>query len=220
MKLLILLLGLIVVFACRVDAKKTEPLCPSHFDNVFGRELSLGGSNLFVINERYLLERRFDPQCQLLEVHVAKRQVWSDPDHDAAADLNGLQMSEYEDVLSKIGEEHPLGKLIESDKIGFSHRLGTVSWGQYEHALVNRISFLVDGSSGVERLIDSFTIYFAHEVKGKLKEKSLFELKETVTRSRLLIDGDWYWSDEDTYSVAVVDREGTFRVFGAPKSTD
>lgn len=220
MRLPVLLLVLLVFSVGTADSQRIESQCPSRLDQQFERELSLDRLDLFVINERFLLEPRFNRQCQLVEVHVGKRQVWSEPDFDAAADLNGLQKSEYENVLSKIGKEHRLGKLIESDTIEFTHRLGTVSWGKYEHALVSRISFSVEGGGGVDRLIDSFTIYFAHEVKGILKEKRLFEWKGTVTKSKLLFDDEWYWSDEHTYSVAVVNKEGTFRVFGASKNTN
>lgn len=220
MRLLALLFVLLLFSFLSVGAQKIESACASRLDQVYERELSLGRLNLFVINERFLLEQRFDPQCQLLEVGVAKRQVWSDPDGYTSDDLSHLQVTEYQGVLSKIGEKYPLGKLIESDTIGFSHRLGTPLWSQYEHALLNQISFMVDNNGVVNRVIDSFTIYFAHEVTGTLKEKALFEVDGTVTRSRLLIDDNWYWSDKGTYSTATVNEEGAFKVFGAPRSRD
>ncbi|HMO81053.1 MAG TPA: hypothetical protein PKD24_09695 [Pyrinomonadaceae bacterium] len=220
MRLLALLFVLLLFSFLSVGAQKIESPCPSRFDRVYERESSLGRRDLFVINERFLLEERFAPQCQLLEIRVAKRQIWSVPDDDTSDDLNGLRSFEYEDVLSKVWVNYSPGKLIESDKIGFSHRLGTPLWSQYEHALLVRIYFLVDNNGVVNRMIDSFTIYFAHEATGTLKEKALFEVDGTVTRSRLLIDDNWYWSDKGTYSTATVNEEGAFKVFGAPRSRD
>jgi hypothetical protein len=208
-KIMMVILG--VSIGTAFGQGKTQQ-CSANFVTIPSREINLNGKTLYSIDADHFLEPFFDKKCKLIQITVTDKARWNDEDDKSV----GFTSGEYKQLFGRVAENYPIGEILESDAFGISSPRGTTTWSRFQNALVHITSFITGENGEQKGFIVCFTIYFAHEVEGKLTERVLFDSSGLIKRSKISIDGSSYWTDQATFSGTAVNQVGTFKVFGGP----
>lgn len=167
----------------------------------------------YELGKNYFLEAYFNDDCELVEIKVAPKGWKSSEFSDENKTVN-LSVKEYKSLLEQLNQIRSLGNFISSEKVGVVSNSKIWVWEQYQEALVER-SFTINIENASEKVqIVSFSILFKHIVKGKVDDKIKTDDSNILNRSKIQINGKWYWFSLDNFDKPVIGKKGKFEVFG------
>jgi hypothetical protein len=136
--------------------------------DLFGSPVDANKS-LFEINPLYALELRFDSQGRLNELAFFPKYYFKEtyPEWKTPQTKIHLSKAEYESLLGRLDKVKPIGKLIKSMADVKVENFASNTLDQYERAFLDR---RIELGGGVRR----GSLYFFHEVEGKVRKKRRF----------------------------------------------
>lgn len=166
---LLLALLMIVFFLFSGNAQTNERSAVlKNCNDLFGPPVDVG-RNLFEINPHYILKVRFDSQGKLIALAFLPKYFLNEihPEWKRPEGLVYLPKAEYEDLLRRLDKISPKGELIKTMPYYKSHGFTTDTLDQYEYAILFRNDLLFEGGRGASY----GSLYFFHEVEGKVRRK-------------------------------------------------
>jgi|GEM_PF-7001184 len=206
------LISLLLLFSGLIYGQDSCPSYSSKFNKIF--QIKNTGEKVFYeFGENYYLEAYFDENCELVEIKVLPESWKSSEFSDENKTVN-LSVEEYKSLLEQFNQIRSLGNFISSEKVGIVTNSKTWSRDQYQEALVDR-SFTISSEKEIKEVrIISFSILYMHNVKGEISEKVKTNDSNILNRSKILLNGKWYWSNPDEFDKLRIGEKGTFQVFG------
>ena len=167
----------------------------------------------YEVGKNYVLEADFDENCELVEIKVVPKS-WKSPEFSDENNTVNLSVEEFKGLLGQLNQIRSLGNFISSEKVGVVSNSKTWVWEQYQEAFVER-SFTINFENASEIVqIVSFSILFKHKVKGMVDDKIKTDNSNILNRSKIQINGKWYWLSLDDFAKPVIGKKGNFEVFG------
>jgi hypothetical protein len=198
-----------------VSGQTISTQCLSIVDRSFQR-VSTEKLNLYEVNSDYFLQAEFQKKCELSKIDISPKYFWDylNPQWEEPGHLVSLSDDQYTQLLAKIDQIKSLGSLVRRGQVGTVTNATLWLVDMYDKAYVERRLRDSVVEQDQPNKVTSFSVYFIRSVDGKVSDKSRTGLSDTDKRTRLKIDGRWYWVDETEYGKALIGRQGVFRAAG------
>jgi hypothetical protein len=181
----------------------------------FGKSV-VATAPLYEVTPEYAMEIGLGSNCDVLQIKVSPKYFWEEdvPQWVEPDNAVSLQENQYAEILEKVQRLKLVGSLIERshDTVYYVTNSKTYHWDRYERAFINRVMHCCP--SDTPELMFSFTIYFPHNVQGKVTDTRPVPLSNDAHIPTVRIGDHWYLASATEFEKAKIGKRVTLNLAG------